>query len=264
MSVPDSRPGVTKTPATSASRVRADGTRIFRMAPPQVIWWGWAGIVVLSLADYLIQAHRFPSLEFALGALAITGLVFACAQWPMVIADEHGIEIRNPVRTFFVPWVAVRGIYLADSVEVECARLPPRKTKTVYSWALSSPRRSRARAQLRGWQWDQGKRNRPSGYNQLPDPAKALAKMTTAEIMARELATMSEEARFRSVMVDVDLTPGQESGTAAPLADAGQLDAGQLEVPQAGGEVLEARWSWLPIAVFAVPAIAFLIVVLVR
>jgi hypothetical protein len=266
VSVPNNRASVTETPATTASRIRADGTRVFRMGPPQVIWWVWVAIMVLSLVDYLIQAHRFPSLEFLFGALTITGLVYACGQWPMVIANDRGVEVRNPIRRFFVPWVAVRGIYLADSVEVECARSAPKKNKTLYSWALSSPRRSRARAQLRGWQWDQGKRNRPSGYAQLPDPAKALTKMTTAEIMARELAAMSDEARFRSVVRDVDLNAGPDSSPAERAA-AEQAAVEQAAADQAvaqGTEVLAAGWSWLPILAFVLPGIAFLVILLGR
>lgn len=254
MSVPNDRASVTGVPATKASRIRSDGKRIFRMGPPQVIWWAWVGIVVLSLVDYLVQAHRFPSLRFALGALAITGLVYACAQWPMVIADERGVEVRNPIRRFFVPWVAVRGIYLADSLEVECTR-GAKKNKTIYSWALSTPRRSRARAQLRGWQWDQGKRNRPSGYGSLPDPARVLAKMTTAEIMARELATMSEEARFRSVMRNVELGTDRDGADSADVP-LDEVPAGESAEP---AEVMVASWSWLPIVVFVVPAAAFLV-----
>ena len=257
LSVPDNRASVTQKPSTTASRVRADGKRIFRMGPPRVIWWAWVGIVVLSLADYVIQAHAFVSPRFAFGALSITGLVYGCAEWPMVIAGEDGIEVRNPIRRFFIPWVAVRGIYLADSIEVECVRLAPRKNKTIYSWALSSPRRSRARAQLRGWQWDQGKRNRPGGYGNLPDPAKSLVKMTTAEIMARELATMSEEARFRSVVQDVDLgTTAGADGDAEPVA---------VEVPaMSESEVLSSSWSWPSILAFVIPVIGFVIFSVIR
>src|SRR6185437_14925340 len=82
-------------------------------------------------------------------------------------------------------------------------------------WALSSPRRSRARAQLRAWQWDQGKRAQPSGYKKMPEQAQSLVRMTTAEIMARELASMSEDARFRSVMKDVEINidPGSDGAS---------------------------------------------------
>jgi len=178
------------------------------MSTPQVIWWTWVGIIVLSLLDLVIQGHghNFLTLKIVFGGMAITGAVYALTLWPAVIADKGGVKVRNPIRTYDIPWGAVHGVYLADSVEVQCARPAPKKDKTVYSWALSSPRRTRARAQLRAWQWDQGKRAQPSGYRKMPEQAQSLVKMTTAEIMARELAAMSEEARFRSVMKGVDFS----------------------------------------------------------
>jgi hypothetical protein len=178
------------------------------MSTPQVIWWTWVGIIVLSLLDLVIQGHghNFLTLKIVFGGMAITGAVYALTLWPAVIADKGGVKVRNPIRTYDIPWGAVHGVYLADSVEVQCARAAPKKDKTVYSWALSSPRRTRARAQLRAWQWDQGKRAQPSGYRKMPEQAQSLVRMTTAEIMARELAAMSEEARFRSVMKGVDFS----------------------------------------------------------
>ncbi len=207
MSVPDEHDGPLGAPPTSAGQQKADGRRVFRMSTPVVIWWTWVGIIILSLLDLVIQGHghNFLTLKILFGSLAVTGAVYALTLWPAVIADNRGVKVRNPIRTFDVPWGAVRGIYLADSVEVQCSRPAPKKDKTVYSWALSSPRRTRARAQLRAWQWDQGKRAKPSGYARMPEQAQSLVRMTTAEIMARELASMSEEARFRSVMKGVDI-----------------------------------------------------------
>jgi len=231
------------------------------MTPPLVIWWLWVGLVVFSASDLLIEGHRLVPLGYLFGGLAVSGLVFACTAWPRVIADEAGIRVLNPFRVFTVPWAAVRGIYLADSVEVRCARRPPKKDKTIYSWALSSPRRARARAQLRAWQWDQGKRSRPAGYSQLPQSAQSLVKMTTAEVMARELAAMSDEARFKSVVEDVDIT-GIESDAVAGAQDAGRVPG------QAGSdgpaEVVSSTWAWPPVLAVVVPALGLLITLLVR
>ena len=223
------------------------------MTPPLVIWWGWVALVVFSAADLLIQGHRLVPLGYLFGGLAVTGLVFSCTAWPRVAADETGLTVFNPFRVFSIPWGAVRGIYLADSVEVQCARPHPKKDKTIYSWALSSPRRARARAQLRARQWDQGKRNRPSGYSQLPQPAQSLVKMTTAEIMARELAAMSEEARFKSVVEDVEITVGDDQ-------DADRAPA----YPASPVEVVSSTWAWPPVLAIVVPAVGLVITLLVR
>jgi PH (Pleckstrin Homology) domain-containing protein len=257
------------------------------MTPPLVLWWSWVGVLILSLGDLLVQGHRLFSLKFGFAALAVTGLVYACTLWPVVIADDRGIEVRNPFRRYVIPWLAVRGIYLADSVEVQSARAGGKKDKTIYSWALSSPRRTRARAQLRAWQWDAGKRSRPSSYRRLPQPAQNLVKMTTAEIMARELAALSDDARFRSVVVDVEIDVSIDQpaadGTALDsvadavvsedvavseevlLSEAGapEAAAGQGAVGPAD-DVLISRWAWPPVLAVVLPAIAYLICVLVK
>lgn len=271
-------------PPTSAGKLTADGKRIFRMTPPLVIWWFWVALVVFSVADLLVQGHRLVPLGYAFGGLAVTGLVFSCTAWPRVIADEAGIRVLNPFRVFTIPWGAVRGIYLADSVEVQCARPAPKKDKTVYSWALSSPRRVRARAQLRAWQWDQGKRNRPAGYNQLPQSAQSLVKMTTAEIMARELAAMSDEARFKSVVEDVDIDVASighdDVGAGGIRRDMASRDTIRVagtgdgaassdqvadQVGSAGPvEVVSSTWAWLPVLAVLVPAVGLLVTLLAR
>jgi hypothetical protein len=254
--------------------VTADGKRVYRMTPPQVIWWCWIALLVFSAGDLVIQGHRFVSLRFAFGALAITGAVYALTLWPRVIADDAGLEVRNPIRVFHIPWPAVRGIYLADSVEVQCARRAPKKDKTVYSWALSSPRRARARAQLRSRQWDQGRRARPADYGQLPETMQSLMKMTTAEIMARELAGLADEARFKSVVSDVDIEAAQAGSADADVAaDTGQSDTGQSDTAASGAEspqdgpdgayVVSSTWAWLPLLVTILPTIAFIIILIV-
>jgi hypothetical protein len=53
----------------SAGRQTADGRRIYRMVGPQVIWWAWTAVVVLSLGDLAIQGHDLSALRFALGLL---------------------------------------------------------------------------------------------------------------------------------------------------------------------------------------------------
>jgi hypothetical protein len=252
------------------------------MTMPTVIWWCWVGLVVLSAADLLIQGHRLVPLGYAFGGLAITGLVFACMLWPRVIADDVGVKVMNPFRRFDIPWGAVRGIFLADSVEVQCARAAPKKDKIVYSWAISSPRRARARAQLRSWQWDQGRRNRPTGYAQMPESARSVVRMTTAEIMARELAVLADNARFESVVADVEIdvpdtgpgardtasrdtvrgrpaSEGPASEDAASEDAASQARQAEDSAGAGSGEVMSSGWAWPPVLAVVLPAIGLII-----
>ena len=258
----------------SIGRILPDGRRMYRLATPQVIWWTWVALAALSLGDLLIQGHDYLSLKFALGLLTVTGLVFVCTLWPRVIADDDGLTVQNPFRKFYIPWGAVRGIFLADSVEIQCARSRQKKDKTVYTWALSSARRGRARARLHGWQAEQGRRSRPSSYGRLPGQAKELLKMTQAEVMAREMAKISEEAKARlgagaGLTARNDepgfgeasingLTPGGVSANGAgPAGGSDAVGAG------ASAEVVTSTWAWPALAAILVPGIAFAIAMLV-
>lgn len=238
--------------AISAGRLLADGRRVYRLPTSQAIWWVWVGLAVLSLGDLIIQGHDYISLKFALGLLTVTGAVFACTLWPRVVTDDAGIVVHNPVRSFTIPWGAVRGIFLADSVEIQCARPGEKKDKTVYSWALSSARRGRARARLHGWQMDQGKRSRSQAYGQLPGQAKELVKMTPTEVMAREMAKLSEEAKARA---------GGAHGTPGVPGAPGVSVNGSGPAPRAA--VVAGAWAWPALAAILVPGVAFAIAVLV-
>ena len=212
----------------SAERATADGGKLFRMMPPLVFWWGWAAVAVLSLGDLAVQGHDRAAVQPALLVLLITGLVYACAFRPRVIAGSDGLTVRNPVRDYRLPWGAVRGIFLGDSVEFQCARPAPMGDKTIYSWALYGSRRARARAGLRTRAWDQSARNRPRGYARMPSEAQEALKQVPAEVMARELSRMSDQAR------------------AAGAAD----------------DVLSATWAWESLAAILIPAAGLVLALL--
>jgi len=248
VSAPDKRAAAGDLPVTAGRRT-ADGRLVYRMVAPLVIWWGWVAVALFGLGDLAVQGHDLLSLRFGLGVLTVTGVVYACTLWPRVLAGESGIEVLNPLRRFHIPWSAVNGIFLGDSVEVQCARPAPQKDKTVYSWALSSPRRARARAQLRGLRWDRGSGSRPASYDRLPEPARQMAKAQPAEVFARELARMAEEAKARAA-----------AGAGAGAAGAGAAVSAAGQRP----ETLTARWAWQPLAAIVAPGIALAIAQLIR
>lgn len=206
----------------SAWQATAEGGKLFRMMPPLVLWWAWIVIAVLGLGDLAVQGHNRAAVDPALVIVLITGLVYTCAFRPRVVADDDGLTVHNPLRDYRVPWGAVRGIFLGDSVEVQCARPEPKGDKTIYSWALYGSRRARARAGLRTRGWDQNPGKRPQGYARMPSQAQETLKQIPAEAMARELGRMSEEARARG----------------------------------AAGGVLSGQWAWQPLAAILIPAAA--------
>jgi hypothetical protein len=268
---------------TTTGRRMADGGRLYRMTGPQVTWWVWAVVVVLSIGDLVIQGRDLSALRFIFGLLTVTGVVFACTEWPRVVAREDEMIVRNPFRTFVIPWRAVKEVMVADSVQVRCARRPPKKDRMVYSWALSSPRRASARAEARKRQWDRGGRSRPVGWERLPESAKEIAKLGPADLIARELATIARRVKAEYAGVagvvgaarsapDVGTAPAAEvngeiyptagdSGGSFPHASTGM--SGAVD-PGALVNVVSGRWAWQPIAVILAPGAAFVIAMLIR
>lgn len=206
----------------------APGTnKVFRLPGPVVLWWAWVVFAVVNLADLAIQGRDRTSAQVAMGLLAITGLVYACALRPRVITDADGIALRNPIRDYRVPWARVSDIYLGESVQVHCSPGAAAKVKVLHSWALYSPRRSRLKAEVRGSRWDRHQASRPSDYGRMPAEAREAAKQTTVELMAREIQSMASQASERGA---------------------------------AGGAVV-ASWAWSSLAAFGVPALALTLVI---
>jgi hypothetical protein len=227
----------------SAWRTTADGRTIFRLIPPLVLWWGWIAFAVINLADLAIQSRDWFSLEILGGLLAATGVMYACTLRPKVIGDADGLTILNPFRSYRVPWGGVAGVFLGDSVEIHCERPAPKRVKPIYSWALYSPRRARARADLRVGFGARRERERhdlrarrrfevpdAATFGRMPEKAKEIASQHPSHVMAGELARRCDEARQRG-------------------APAG---------------VLASQWAWPPIAAVLIPVAGLIAVILAR
>jgi Bacterial PH domain len=203
-----------------------------------IFWWAWVVFALVCLIDIAVQGRDRASVQAATAVVAATGFAYACAFRPKVIADDAGITVLNPVRDVRVPWSGLKGIFLGDSVEFQVARRAPKGEKVVYSWALYTKRRSRARARLRGQSWDRRSTTagRPSGYARMPREAQEAAQMVSAEAMARELGRLREQAQERA-------------------AAAGDNAAEGFAV---------ARWAWLPVAAMVIPTTGFVLSLVIR
>jgi hypothetical protein len=204
----------------------ADGNKtVFRHSAPFVLWWVWIAFTVFNVIDLSLGSRHYSSLVIVVMLLVVTGVMYACALRPRVVADDDGVVIYNPLQEHRVPWGAVSGVFLGESVEFTCARPGQKKDKTIHSWALYSGRRSRMRSQLQRSVW------LPKSMSErAPAEAKQLAATPPAQLMAAELGRRATTAR----------------------------DGG------APGDVLTSRWAWQPIAAIAVPAAVLLALVLAR
>ncbi len=149
--------------------------QVYRGAGAVVLWWAWAIFAVASLAAIAAKYHDHGAAVTATVILAITGIVYACALHPRVVAGPAGISVENPLRTHLVPWSAVTRVDLAQSLQVHYAGPPGRGgERVVHSWAVPGSPRARARRELRAQRESRrgarggglrpGARGRPRGH----------------------------------------------------------------------------------------------------
>ncbi|HEX4060110.1 MAG TPA: PH domain-containing protein [Streptosporangiaceae bacterium] len=202
---------------------------VYRSAVARIVWWAWVVFAAANVLDLAIQGHDHFSAVLAAVLTLITGVTFATALRPRVVADDDGLLIRNPLRDHHVPWGCVEGLELRDSLEVRCrdASGGPRRGK-LYVWAVHSPRRGRLKAELRANRKINKAVPASSGYGRLPQEAQAAMTKTHSEHILDSLRSRGDNAR----------------------------------APDAGGGRLVSSWDWLALAAVVIPAVLVAIVAL--
>jgi Bacterial PH domain len=213
----------------------------FRSPFAVAIWWLWALFAVGNLIDLAVQGHDHGSVVAAFVLLLVTGVVYAAAQRPRIVADSGGLTIANPLRDHRVGWAAVVGIDAAELVRVRC-KWPlddgGTGSRAFYSWAVHSSRRrqaaARMRAQRRAARGAPGRGiggfGGPGGFGTPPEARPPAPTGADADHVINSLTSLADQAK-----------------AAAP---------GERAVPPVSG------WNWLSVAVIVIPALALLIAAL--
>jgi hypothetical protein len=187
--------------------------------------------------------------------IAITGIMYACALRPRIVADAAGITVVNPLRVHEVPWPAVTQVDLVHNVRVhyrapgrgEPGEGKPGGEQIVHSWAVQSTGRSQTRSELRARRAARRGMTPQPGHARLPDAAQAALAGSAAEFIARQL---DERARV------------QRSSASSAAAEPAAADAASGGTPDSPPVAAQVRWSWGPIAAMVVPLLILLAVTL--
>ena len=174
-------------------------------------------IEALADADSVARAGAALTAAEARAAVAARGRFIVAfsgghTPWQMLraLADEQ------------VPWASVLTVDVGDWVRVHCAPVPGSASgKTIDSWALFVPARTRLKARRRTRDpalW--------SRYRRLPGEARSLVALSPAQAIALQLDERAARERSRGV------EPGPPT----------------------------ASWAWPSLAAMAVPALALIIV----
>jgi len=137
-----------------------DGRQVFRSPIATLIWWIWVLFAVGNLIDLAVQGGDHLSVIAACTLLVITGIVYATAQRPRIIADDDGLTIVNPVREHRVGWPAVVGFDSTELLRVRCLWTREDGTESdmraIYAWAAHSSRRRQVASEMRAQRRSRG------------------------------------------------------------------------------------------------------------
>lgn len=198
------------------------GPEVYRFVAPVILWWAWLAFATANLVDVAVQGSARFAVIVAVVLVTVTGVIYACALRPRVVADDAGLRVLNPVRDYQVPWGSVLAVDVGDWVQVHCAPVPGAASgKAIDSWALFVPARTRLKARRRARDpalWSRGRR--------LPDEARNLVALSPAQAIALQLDERAARERSRGV-------------AAGPPT---------------------ASWAWPSLAAMVVPALTLIIV----
>jgi hypothetical protein len=225
--------------------------QVYRTSGSLVAWWAWTAFAVVLLVVLGLRHRDHTGLVTAFVVVAITGIMYACALRPRIVADAAGITVVNPLRVHEVPWPAVTQVDLVHNVRVHY-RAPggdkPGGEKIVHSWAVQSTGRSQTRSELRARRAARRGMTPQPGHARLPDAAQAALAGSAAEFIARQL---DERARVQ-----------RSSAAASSAAEPAAAAAGSGGTPDSPPLAAQVRWSWGPIAAMVVPLLILLVVTL--
>ncbi len=241
--------------------------QVYRTSGALVAWWAWTAFAVVLLVVLALGHRDHAALVTVFVVIAITGIMYACALRPRIVADGAGITVVNPLRVHEVPWSAVTQVDLVHNVRVhyrgpastpangtpardEPAGGTPAGEKIVHSWAVQSTGRSRTRTELRARRAARRGLAPEAGYARLPDAAQSALAGSAAEFIARQL---NERARVQHTAASAAKTASAKTASAAD-ADSG--------APDPAPTAAQVRWTWGPIAAIAVPLLLLVVVAL--
>jgi Bacterial PH domain len=209
----------------SSQQDLASSRQVFRSGGAIVLWWTWAALAVAALIDLGVKSHDHDAIVMALVVLAITGVLYACAFRPRIVADAVGIAVENPLRDYRVRWGEVERVDAPNALQVHCVPAPGvAKGKILNSWAVQSSPRAERSAQMKA---RRGRRQQlPAGYGRYPEEANAASKRSLAESTAQQLDERAKRERAAG----------------------------------AAGGPTEAHWAWLSIAAMVVPVVALIVI----
>jgi hypothetical protein len=278
------------TPGKGGGDVRTGEAEVhtFRSPTALVVWVVWLLFAVGNWIDIAVQGRDHLSVVAAAILLLATGVIYACAQRPRIIADSGGVTIRNPLRDHRISWAAISDVDLVDLLRVHCDWGPPgapadgdanakKHRKVISSWAVHYSRRRQLSNEAKARRAANPRRSPLSagfpsyGSRGLSANSQSATPEAEAERIARLLREHATAARAESVWARgtaattpaaSDATPADTPASATTIA-APTPDSTPVPLTAGWAEPPRSTWSRAALAAILVPALILLIVCLV-
>ena len=204
--------------------------QVYRTTGSLVAWWAWTAFAVVLLIVLALGHHTHAALVTASVVLAITGIMYACALRPRIVASAAAVTVVNPLREHMLPWSAVTQVDLVHNVRVHYRG--PAGERIVHSWAVQSSGRSRTRSEMRARRAARRGMTPEPGSARLPDTAQAALAGSAAGVHRPAAGRTGPDAALRrrpggrSRWPPGPLDLGPHRGDGGSVADAAGTDTG--------------------------------------
>jgi hypothetical protein len=217
------------------------GPQTFRSPTAVVVWWVWLLFAAANLIDLAVQGRDHLSLVAAAILLLATGVAYAAAQRPRILADSSGLTVVNPFRDYHIGWAGVTKVDLADLLRVHCQ--VQGRDKIIYAWAVHYSRRRKLAADAKalrqaaransgrstfgtfglggGYGSGSGVGRRELGYASPPAADPASSAEADAERISRILNEYVTAARAETVWAEGTVEIAGASPSARPAPEPG-------------------------------------------
>jgi len=269
------------------SRLRggdADGqVQTFRSPTAMVVWVVWLLFAAANWIDLAVQGPDHTSAVAAGVLLLGTGVAYAAALRPRIIADPTGITVRNPLRDHAIGWAGVTKVDLADLLRVHCrwdsgpagsvesaestgSAAPGKRTKVIPAWAVHYSRRRQVAAESRARR-SSGPRASAFGFPSVGgvlSGGRGLPSGDRGYPPGGAVATPSASASAAEADAEMVCRLLNERATAAQAETVWATGTGtQTAAATAWLEPLKSTWSGKAIAAILIPALILLIICLI-
>ncbi|GAA4064932.1 PH domain-containing protein [Actinomadura miaoliensis] len=214
----------------------------FRSTPARVGAWLWLAFAALNLADIVLRGRDLTSAATAAVLLLGCGIAYVVGLRPVIVADERGVTVRNPLRDTRMPWPAIKRIEPTTAVTITFADAGGAE-RTTRAWALQTSPRAQAKA-------ERAARRAESGG----DPRQVM------------LPAVMRDGGAASGTGGGSRVPPDAAGRTPTMFVAQQLN--DMRTRHRGGQAAERAaegsvgWAWPAVASVAVPAAASVVLVL--